>query len=37
MLVLFTLRNVAVLKNNKACIQQPYCRFFVADGAGIIV
>lgn len=37
MLVLFSLRNVAVLKNNKDCIQQPYLPVFVADVAGIIV
>lgn len=28
MLVLFSFRNVAVLKNNKACIQQPYLPVF---------
>lgn len=37
MLVLFSLRNVAVLKITTKLVFSRICRFFVADGAGIIV
>lgn len=38
MLVLFSLRNVAVLKiTTKLVCNSHICRLFVADGAGIIV
>ena len=38
MLVLFSLRNVSVLKiTTKIVFKSRICRFFVADVAGIIV
>ena len=38
MLVLFSLLNVAVLKTTtKLVFNSRICRFFVADGTGIIV
>lgn len=38
MLVLFSLRNVAVLETTtKLVFNSRICRFFVADGAGIII
>lgn len=38
MLVLFSFRNVAVLKKTtKLVFNSRICRFFVADGTGIIV